>query len=104
MLNFTFYLSSLLRNSTGISQWSLPIYFISREREEKEKRSPSVRRRSKSPRPAPRRRARIVPRYMVQIPKIALDMWVCFSLSFRFWYHWWISSKITNVLISYISI
>ncbi|XP_023715067.1 cell division cycle and apoptosis regulator protein 1 isoform X3 [Cryptotermes secundus] len=45
-----------------------------REREEKEKRSPSVRRRSKSPRPAPRRRARIVPRYMVQIPKIALDM------------------------------
>jgi len=44
------------------------------EREEKEKRSPSVRRRSKSPRPAPRRRARIVPRYMVQIPKIALDM------------------------------
>ncbi|XP_067008402.2 cell division cycle and apoptosis regulator protein 1 isoform X2 [Anabrus simplex] len=45
-----------------------------REREEKEKRSPSVRRRSKSPRPQPRRRARIVPRYMVQIPKIALDL------------------------------
>jgi hypothetical protein len=53
---------------------SLTIDFMSREREEKEKRSPSVRRRSKSPRPVPRRRTRIVPRYMVQIPKIALDM------------------------------
>ncbi|XP_049786967.1 cell division cycle and apoptosis regulator protein 1-like isoform X2 [Schistocerca cancellata] len=43
-----------------------------REREEKEKRSPSVRQRSKSPRP--RRRQRIVPRYMVHIPKMALDL------------------------------
>ncbi|XP_008204944.1 cell division cycle and apoptosis regulator protein 1 isoform X2 [Nasonia vitripennis] len=43
-----------------------------REREKKEERSPSRTRRSKSPRP--RRRARVVPRYMVQIPKIALDL------------------------------
>lgn len=43
-----------------------------REREKKEDRSPSRPRRSKSPRP--RRRARVVPRYMVQIPKIALDL------------------------------
>ncbi|XP_058799301.1 cell division cycle and apoptosis regulator protein 1-like isoform X2 [Phymastichus coffea] len=43
-----------------------------REREKKEERSPSRTRRSKSPRP--RRRTRIVPRYMVQIPKIALDL------------------------------
>ncbi|XP_036148163.1 cell division cycle and apoptosis regulator protein 1 isoform X2 [Monomorium pharaonis] len=43
-----------------------------REREKKEDRSPSRTRRSKSPRP--RRRTRVVPRYMVQIPKIALDL------------------------------
>ncbi|XP_015190809.1 PREDICTED: cell division cycle and apoptosis regulator protein 1-like [Polistes dominula] len=43
-----------------------------REREKKEERSPSRTRRSKSPRP--RRRTRVVPRYMVQIPKIALDL------------------------------
>ncbi|XP_076753502.1 cell division cycle and apoptosis regulator protein 1 [Xylocopa sonorina] len=43
-----------------------------REREKKEERSPSRTRRSKSPRP--RRRTRLVPRYMVQIPKIALDL------------------------------
>ncbi|KAI4499751.1 hypothetical protein M0802_005007 [Mischocyttarus mexicanus] len=43
-----------------------------REREKKEERSPSRARRSKSPRP--RRRTRVVPRYMVQIPKIALDL------------------------------
>lgn len=42
-----------------------------REREEKDKKSP-VRRRSRSPKV--RRRARIVPRYMVQIPKIALHL------------------------------
>ncbi|XP_075217714.1 cell division cycle and apoptosis regulator protein 1-like isoform X2 [Lycorma delicatula] len=42
-----------------------------REREKERNRSPSVRKRSKSPR---RRRSRVVPRYMVQIPKIALDM------------------------------
>nr|CAD7264073.1 unnamed protein product [Timema shepardi] len=45
-----------------------------KEREEKDKRSPSVRRRSKSPRPRPARRTRIVPRYMVHIPKICLDL------------------------------
>ncbi|XP_063994162.1 cell division cycle and apoptosis regulator protein 1-like [Diachasmimorpha longicaudata] len=43
-----------------------------REREKKEERSPSKTRRSKSPRS--RRRTRVVPRYMVQIPKIALDL------------------------------
>ncbi|XP_043470873.1 cell division cycle and apoptosis regulator protein 1-like [Leptopilina heterotoma] len=43
-----------------------------REREKKDERSPSRTRRSKSPRP--RRRTRVVPRYMVQIPKIALDL------------------------------
>ncbi|XP_014220256.1 cell division cycle and apoptosis regulator protein 1-like [Trichogramma pretiosum] len=43
-----------------------------REREKKEERSPSRSRRSKSPRP--RRRTRVVPRYMVQIPKISLDL------------------------------
>lgn len=42
-----------------------------RDREEKEKKSP-LRRRSRSPKA--RRRARIVPRYMVQIPKIALHL------------------------------
>lgn len=48
-----------------------------REREKKDERSPSRTRRSKSPRP--RRRTRVVPRYMVQIPKIALDLYVFFS-------------------------
>lgn len=42
-----------------------------REREEKDKKSP-LRRRSRSPKS--RRRTRIVPRYMVQIPKIALHL------------------------------
>lgn len=42
-----------------------------REREEKDKKSP-LRRRSRSPKA--RRRTRIVPRYMVQIPKIALHL------------------------------
>lgn len=42
-----------------------------REREKEEKKSP-LRRRSRSPKA--RRRSRIVPRYMVQIPKIALDL------------------------------
>lgn len=42
-----------------------------REREEKDKKSP-LRRRSRSPKV--RRRTRIVPRYMVQIPKIALHL------------------------------
>lgn len=42
-----------------------------REREKEEKKSP-VRRRSRSPKS--RRRSRIVPRYMVQVPKIALDL------------------------------
>jgi hypothetical protein len=42
-----------------------------REREKEEKKSP-LRRRSRSPKS--RRRSRIVPRYMVQIPKIALDL------------------------------
>lgn len=42
-----------------------------REREKEEKKSP-VRRRSRSPKS--RRRSRIVPRYMVQVPKIPLDM------------------------------
>lgn len=51
-----------------------------REREKKEERSPSRTRRSKSPRP--RRRTRVVPRYMVQIPKIALDLLVCFLPKF----------------------
>ncbi|KAL3278362.1 hypothetical protein HHI36_013691 [Cryptolaemus montrouzieri] len=41
-----------------------------REREKEEKKSP-IRRRSRSPKT--RRRPRIVPRYMVQIPKIALN-------------------------------
>lgn len=43
-----------------------------REREKEEKKSP-LRRRSRSPKS--RRRTRIVPRYMVQIPKIALDLY-----------------------------
>ncbi|KAK4883304.1 hypothetical protein RN001_006623 [Aquatica leii] len=42
-----------------------------REREKEEKKSP-LRRRSRSPKS--RRRSRIVPRYMVQIPKINLDL------------------------------
>ncbi|KAJ3646146.1 hypothetical protein Zmor_023748, partial [Zophobas morio] len=42
-----------------------------REREKEEKKSP-LRRRSRSPKS--RRRSRIVPRYMVQIPKIALNL------------------------------
>ncbi|GJQ87233.1 hypothetical protein Trydic_g8462 [Trypoxylus dichotomus] len=42
-----------------------------REREKEDKKSP-LRRRSRSPKS--RRRSRIVPRYMVQIPKIALDL------------------------------
>lgn len=42
-----------------------------REREDKDKKSP-LRRRSRSPKS--RRRTRIVPRYMVQIPKIALHL------------------------------
>ncbi|XP_017775351.1 PREDICTED: cell division cycle and apoptosis regulator protein 1-like [Nicrophorus vespilloides] len=42
-----------------------------REREKDDKKSP-LRRRSRSPKN--RRRSRIVPRYMVQIPKIALDL------------------------------
>ncbi|KAF4532791.1 hypothetical protein B566_EDAN003573 [Ephemera danica] len=54
-----------------------------REREkekEKRSRSPLSRRRSRSPRlktsrsPPPRRRTRIVPKYMVQVPKISLNM------------------------------
>lgn len=45
-----------------------------REREKEDKKSP-MRRRSRSPKS--RRRSRIVPRYMVQIPKIALDLYVC---------------------------
>lgn len=42
-----------------------------REREREDKKSP-LRRRSRSPKS--RRRSRIVPRYMVQIPKISLDL------------------------------
>lgn len=42
-----------------------------REREKEDKKSP-LRRRSRSPKS--RRRSRIVPRYMVQIPKISLDL------------------------------
>lgn len=42
-----------------------------RERDEKDKKSP-LRRRSRSPKS--RRRVRVVPRYMVQIPKIALHL------------------------------
>ncbi|CAB0042517.1 unnamed protein product [Trichogramma brassicae] len=52
-----------------------------REREKKEERSPSRSRRSKSPRP--RRRTRVVPRYMVQIPKISLDLYRFLELYYR---------------------
>nr|CAH7723590.1 unnamed protein product [Callosobruchus chinensis] len=43
-----------------------------REREKEEKKASPVRKRSRSPKT--RRRSRVVPRYMVQIPKIALDL------------------------------
>ncbi|XP_060523874.1 cell division cycle and apoptosis regulator protein 1-like [Cylas formicarius] len=43
-----------------------------REREKEERKSSPVRRRSRSPKS--RRRQRMVPRYMVQIPKTALDL------------------------------
>ncbi|CAH2002188.1 unnamed protein product [Acanthoscelides obtectus] len=43
-----------------------------REREKEEKKASPVRKRSRSPKA--RRRSRVVPRYMVQIPKIALDL------------------------------
>lgn len=47
-----------------------------REKEEKDRKSP-VRRRSRSPKV--RRRARAAPRYMVQIPKINLSLYVTFN-------------------------
>uniref|UniRef100_T1JF56 DBC1/CARP1 catalytically inactive NUDIX hydrolase domain-containing protein n=1 Tax=Strigamia maritima TaxID=126957 RepID=T1JF56_STRMM len=49
-----------------------------RERHHERDRTPITRKRSRSPRPRsrspPRRRTRIVPRYMVQIPKISVDL------------------------------